>query len=95
MSETIHTVAGRDPAGRLPLAALAAVILLGLALRMYRLGEECIWHDEYVSFQFLDAPSLGDFLRQTRAADPPMMPLYFTLEYYWARCGFDSVHALR
>lgn len=80
---------------RVALAVLAAILILGFGLRIYRLGDECIWLDESVSYPFLHLPTLGEYLREVRAHDPPMSPLYFTLEYYWARIVGDSVTAVR
>ena len=65
-------------------------MLLAFALRVYKLDEESIWTDESVSYRYLDAPSLREFLTQERSLDPPMAPGYFVVEYYWAKwVGLD------
>ncbi|MCL4691038.1 MAG: glycosyltransferase family 39 protein [Candidatus Hydrogenedentes bacterium] len=76
-------------------AVLAGILILGFGLRIYRLGDECIWLDEVVSYPYLDLPTLGAYLEEVRSHDPPMSPLYFTLQYYWARVVGDSVTAVR
>ncbi len=77
------------------LVTLIAILVVGAALRIYRLGDECIWLDEVVSYPYLDLPTLGEYLEEVRSHDPPMSPLYFTLQYYWARAIGDSVTAVR
>ena len=63
--------------------AVAAVTLLGLALRLYGIQGLSFWWDEYTSLAWLDAPSLLDFLRQNTTLDPATLPAYYTLEYLW------------
>lgn len=77
------------------LAVLAAIVVAGFALRTYRLGDECIWLDEGVSYPHLHLPTLGAYLDEVRAYDPPMSPLYFAMQYYWSRIAGDSVVAVR
>jgi len=76
-------------------AALAAILVAGFALRIYRLGDECIWLDEGVSYPYLHLPTLSAYLDEVRTHDPPMSPLYFAMQYYWARIAGDSVTAVR
>jgi len=63
------------------LAVLAALVALGAWLRLWGLYRESAYSDEVASLQHLDAPTLSEFLRRERISDPPMTPLYFTLEY--------------
>ncbi|MCC6696626.1 MAG: glycosyltransferase family 39 protein [Candidatus Hydrogenedentes bacterium] len=74
---------------------LVAIVLLGAALRVYRIADESVWVDESVSYPQLHQPTLGAYLAAIRVQDPPMSPLYFTLQYYWARTVGDSVVAVR
>lgn len=62
---------------------VAALTLLALALRLYRLDELSFWWDEYTSLAFLEAPTLLQFLRQNTTFDPATLPAYYTLEYLW------------
>jgi len=80
------------------LGALLAVLMVigaGLALRLYRLEDESLWVDEAVSVLHLDEPGLWRFLQAERRDDPPMFPIYFAVEYGWARLFGDSVATLR
>lgn len=89
-----------DPAAREHRAISGAVVpaalfLLALLLRIYRLGEESLWQDELVSVRFLDVHGLLRFLQRYREYDPPMTPIYFVIEYFWARLTGGSIYALR
>jgi arylsulfatase A-like enzyme len=77
------------------LTILAFIVTLGIGLRLAGLPEECIWWDEHVAYRFLSEPTLSSFLTKVRGIDAPMAPVYFVLEYAWARAGFNSVYALR
>ncbi|MCP4641200.1 MAG: hypothetical protein GY851_12235 [bacterium] len=72
----------RLPWTKLEIAGLAAILVLAVGVRCYRLGDESLWHDETASIQYMDAPSLAKFIELERPGDPAMVPLYFTLEYY-------------
>ncbi len=74
---------------------LAAVLLVGLAMRLWRLDNEALWVDELVFYAHLDAPTFAAFIERVRAADPPMTPGYFTLGWLWAHAIGDSVVSLR
>ena len=74
---------------------VGAVSVLALALRLYGLAGESAWFDEVVSLRHLDQPTLRGFLRSVRAVDPPLMPCYFILEYYWAHLVSGSVTGVR
>ncbi len=77
---------------------LCIAVLLVLAatlLRLYRLEHESLWWDEYASHVFLDAPTLREFLDLNHTLDPLSLPVYFSIEYFWARYAHDSVYGLR
>jgi uncharacterized membrane protein len=74
---------------------LAGVTLAALLLRMWRLADESPWWDEVASLQYLNAPSLIEFLRAERHADPAMTPFYFTLQYFWAHFFGASPYTVR
>jgi mannosyltransferase len=44
---------------------------------------------------YLDAPSLGDFLHSVRRADPTMTPVFFTCVYVWASLFGDSLYMVK
>jgi uncharacterized membrane protein len=75
--------------------ALAAITLIALGLRVWHLGSESAWWDEVASLKYLDAPTLTAFLQNERATDPPMTPVYFTIQYYWSRLVGTSVLRMR
>jgi len=76
-------------------AVVVAILVAGFAVRMYKIDTEGLWFDEYSSYVFLDAPSLGKFLNLERTLDAAMVPVYFIAEYFWARLVGDSVLAMR
>ena len=93
MTET--TTAKSDSKGALTVVALGIIVLLGLALRLYRIEEESVCLEEYVCVAHLDAPDLVTFIRQVRSSDPPMAPLSFALAYVWSRLAGDSIVTVR
>jgi hypothetical protein len=76
-------------------AGLGTVLVLGLALRLRTLGQECPWYDEIISLRHLNTASLRSFLRQVRELNEPVPPLYFVVEYYLTRFTAHPVLALR
>jgi mannosyltransferase len=74
---------------------LFGIVLVALALRVYRLADESPWWDEVASLRHLGAPTVTDFLRLEHSSDPFMPPVYFVLEYYWAHFVGPSVLSLR
>ncbi len=63
---------------------LGIILLVALALRLQGIRSESAYWDEVVSLQHLNAPGVIAFIRQVRADDPPMTPLYFVVQYAWA-----------
>ena len=59
---------------------LAFILLLGLGLRLIRLGADSIWYDEAVSL-FLASKSLTDMIVHTAGDIHP--PLYYALLHFW------------
>jgi len=62
---------------------LAAVLITAALARLYGLGEEAIWYDEWVSVHSLQKPTIVGFLQRLRQLDPPMQPAYYTVLYVW------------
>ena len=79
----------------MPCSGLALVLGAGALLRIWGLGAESVWWDEYTSLMHLDAPGLLDFLRLNRSLDPATLPLYYSLEYLFYHYLSESVYALR
>jgi hypothetical protein len=76
-------------------AALGAIILMGIAFRAYNLPSQSVWYDEYLSAGYLDRPDLISCLRDQRGENWEMVPLYYTIEYYWARLVGGSMTGVR
>jgi len=76
---------------------IAAIVSLGAFLRLWGIGSESVWLDEYFSLAHLDAESLRAFWERMSVGDPPSVvaPAYFTLEYGWTRLFGTSTLGLR
>ena len=70
-------------------AALAAVVLLAIALRLYRLGDQSLWFDDFLVFGHLNAPDLQSYLMLVRVEFPELgaTPLYYALQYCFGKWG--------
>lgn len=73
--------------GLLKRAPLPAIILLAILLRVYRLGEQSLWFDDFIAFGPLRAPDLQTYLSVFRAQFPEhgATPLYYSLQYFASR----------
>ena len=82
---------------RLVLHVLLLACLLGLAaaVRLHGLSNESVWYDEFNSIRYLDAPTVRAFLDEQQEYNDEMVPLYFVLQYYWARALGDAPANLR
>ena len=76
-------------------AALGMILAIGLALRLYRLSEESVCLEEYVSVSHLDAPDLAAFLKEVKGHYPYGAPLAYGICYVWTRVVGDSVARAR
>ena len=96
MSEILNKPRYASRRARLvPLFILALIVLAGAGLRLWRMGGESVYSDEWASLQHIQAPGLLEFIRLERVSDPPMMPVYFTLEYGWGRLVGGSFYGIR
>ncbi|HPC17053.1 MAG TPA: glycosyltransferase family 39 protein [Candidatus Hydrogenedentes bacterium] len=81
------------------LLPLGAVMALALALRMYRLGEQSAWIDEFQLAGNLDAPSMATYIQLLRFRGRDGFPFYYIIFYYWnwlgACFGVDGPYFLR
>jgi mannosyltransferase len=71
---------------------LVALMLVGLGLRLLRLGDKSVWWDEGLA-AWAARQSLADIARWTAADVHP--PLYFWLLHYWRLLSGDSEFGLR
>lgn len=75
-------------------SAVVLVLAAATGIRMVSLPNEAVWYDEIATLDFLDAPTLPEFLRQTHAVTP-VPPGYSITQFYWSRAFGDSILALR
>jgi hypothetical protein len=69
-------------ASRITFPALAAVTLLGLAVRLFGLTDYGVWFDEAYHVQLVRLPTVGDMLDAV-LSNPPSDPLYLLLLRPW------------
>lgn len=76
----------------LPLLALAGILALALALRLYRIDAQSFWYDEGTSVVLAtrDLPTIAQ-----GAADDIHPPLYYFLLHYWESLFGQSEAAVR
>ncbi len=77
------------------LAGLSGVVLIAAILRLWGLEAESPYFDELASLRHLGASDLPTYLSGVRSSDPPMTPVYFVLQYYWAEMTGGTVYAMR
>ncbi len=72
---------------------LALIVLLGVALRFYGLGDKVIWIDESLAWTMANLP-LGTIWSREVALNGAHPPLYYTFQKFWLVFG-DSEFAMR
>lgn len=77
--------------------ALFLIVVLGVMLRTYRLVDQSIWLDEWPSVANLNAADAMTYVGLIEIMYPEQAhaPLYYLLQYYWARWVGSSVPMLR
>lgn len=68
-----------------------AVLVIGFALRLYRLGASSLWYDETVSV-YLAQSDLAELIRHTAGDIHP--PFYYLLLHFWGRAAGWSEFAM-
>ena len=100
-SRALHAPGPENQSGRVGpyVAALALLLIVGLGvvLRVYRLGEQSIWLDEYIAVSNLDASDVWTDLWFMELMNPEQAaaPLYYIIQYFWAHLISDSLVGLR
>ncbi len=74
--------------------SLVVVFLIGLALRLWGLGQESLWADEYYTLLTASQPSFGAVMDRVVNAEPHP-PLYFLIMHAWLALAGTSDIALR
>jgi uncharacterized membrane protein len=75
------------------LAALLAIFLAGLALRLYALGSESLWWDEVYAISTMAQPGLLEIIRLSSTDNNP--PLFYLILHYWMLFAGDSAFSVR
>ncbi len=93
MTDTAPLQTPPSPARRAAqvLLDLSLPLVLGLWLRGRGLGAESVWMDDFFSAGHLNAPTLLQCLRDQRGENWEMVPLYYTLQYFWAGLSPGSI----
>jgi 4-amino-4-deoxy-L-arabinose transferase-like glycosyltransferase len=73
----------------------AGVMALALALRLYGLAGESAWYDEVITMAGTDRDSLEAFFSFWRYTNWNAVPVYYTLQFAWAKAVSDSVVSFR
>ena len=78
-------------------ALLAAILLLAFGLRVYRLADQSVWHDEFLAMGHFNAPNVQSNIALMDLYMPCNMraPLYYILQYFVAHYFSDSLVVLR
>jgi len=90
-----ETSAGRGMARVFLVLDVLLILMVGTALRAYRLEAQSVWLDEYFSAAYLDAPDLMSCLRDQRPENWEMVPVYYAVEYLWAQVVGGSIEGVR
>ena len=74
---------------------LAAICLLGLALRLYRLEEQSLWWDDYNGLAHLTLEGFLASMQEARRVNPEGAPLYHVVQYAFAQVIGSGEYAQR
>jgi uncharacterized membrane protein len=80
---------------RYQILTLAAVTALAAFLRLYGLGDRCLWLDEALSWRQSQFDLRELWSRSSNPFEPENPPLYFALLHLWVKVFGDSELALR
>lgn len=67
----------------------------GMGFRLYKIEDESLWLDEFITWRNLDLPTLGEYIANLRTRDATFVPGYYVLVYYWAKITNYSTVAAR
>ena len=79
----------------LALVVLALIVLAGLGLRLYRIEDQSVWYDEYISVSHVDDPDLATAIRLQRGPNWNLVPVYYSLQYWWGNYITDDIAGIR
>src|SRR5215211_3078301 len=75
------------------IAALLAIFVMGLALRLYGLGSESLWWDEVYAIITMAHPGPLEIIRLSSTDNNP--PLFYLILHYWMLLTGDSAFSVR
>lgn len=76
-------------------ALCGVAMLAGLLARVWRLGDQSVWYDEWITVRALDVQGLAERLRVQGELDWSFVPAYHILQYYWSAWVSDSDVGIR
>ena len=62
---------------------------------MYRLDEQSVWYDEYISVCHAGDPDLATCIQSQRQLNWNLVPVYYALQYVWANTVTKSIPGIR
>lgn len=72
------------------------LLVSGLVVRLWQIQNESVWYDEHFLYHnLLGHRNLVDFFTELRRTDPPITPVYFTIQYYWTKLVGVGILQLR
>ncbi len=76
--------------------ALAFVVVIFFATRLYGITEHSVWYDEFITINYVGLPTLSEALSAQRQwGDWFLVPVYNTVQYYFARWVTPAPAAVR
>src|SRR5215208_4471437 len=75
------------------LLALLAILVVGLALRLYDLGSESLWWDEVYAIATMAHPGPLEIVRLSSTDNNP--PFFYLILHFWMLLAGDSAFSVR
>lgn len=75
-----------------------AAVVLGAALRLYRLDQQSLWYDDFNSYASVFEPTLRDLWNcvfGVGSVHGEQVPLSYLIQFAWSRVAGTSVYAVR
>lgn len=95
VSEEVPVTDTPDTETRVDSTLLWLIGIVAVVLRMLHLGDEDAGFEEISTLLYLNEPTLGAFMHEVQTHNPPVQPLFPSLEYFWAHWIGSSDLSLR
>ncbi len=95
VSEEVPFTDTPDTETRVDSTLLWLIGIVAVVLRMLHLGDEDAGFEEISTLLYLNEPTLGAFMHEVQTHNPPVQPLFPSLEYFWAHWIGSSDLSLR